>query len=137
MSEAVGIGLMLEEDNASHETPAGRRSENRVVNRGSPRPRSYRAAPSFPVHVSARPRTGDAGAKTDSRAYEHGAARLRDESDPRRAPKGIAWVSVAALGNDEVRVLELERFRSANVDRTHRRSRRPRALPSAPRIRAT
>jgi hypothetical protein len=55
-----------------------------------------------------------------------------------QAPKGPAReIDRCAGKRREARVLEWERFRSAEVDRSHRRSRRPRALPSAPRTRAT
>jgi len=98
---------------------------------------SASGGPEPPGACCARLRTGEAAREEDVRADEHGAARLRDESDPRTLPQGIARDSVAALGSGGARVLELERFRSAEVDRTHRRSRRPWALPSAPRTRAT
>jgi len=55
-----------------------------------------------------------------------------------QAPKGPAReIDRRAGKRREARVLEWERFRSAEVDRSHRRSRRPWALPSAPRTRAT
>lgn len=43
----------------------------------------------------------------------------------------------AALGSDDVRVLEWERFQGAEVDRTHLRSRRPWGAIAQPRTRAT
>jgi len=69
----------------------GRRSGSCVVKRDSPRPRSHRAAPSFPVHATlvlglARRRARDV------RANEHGAERLRKEGGSRVVPKGIARV---------------------------------------------
>jgi len=67
----------------------------------------------------------------DDREDEHGAARLRYVDDPRYGAERLLARRVIALGRDEVRVLELERFRSANVDRTHHRSRRPRELERA------
>jgi len=70
------------------------------------------------------------------RVNEHGAAKLRYEGGPRAIAERHRAGLVAALGNGGARVLELKRFRSAEVDRTHRRSRRPWALPSAPRTRA-
>lgn len=117
--------------------PAGRRSESPVVKRVSPQPRSYRLAPSWPVLVSARPRTGEhgtrretfAGTSTEPQGFGTRMVLVRC----RKASCG----SAIALGSDEVRVLELERFRSANVDRTHRRARRPRdATKRTPRTRA-
>jgi len=115
----------------------GRRSGKRAVKRGSPRSRLQRAAPSLPLPAS----------RVSGRAKQHAKKTFAwSGTEPRgsgtratleRAPKGLARDSVAAPGNDGARVLEWERFRSAEVDRTHRRSRRPRALPSAPRTRAT
>jgi hypothetical protein len=93
------------------------------------RPRASRC----PTRASSDGRGGTR--KQTFRVNEHEVARLRYEGGLGQAPQGDCKV-VIALGNDEVRVLELERFRSAEVDRTHRRSRRPWALPSAPRIRA-
>jgi len=46
--------------------PAERRSEGSVVKWSSPQPRSHRKAPSRPVHVSARLRTGDRGARVET-----------------------------------------------------------------------
>jgi hypothetical protein len=48
----------------------------------SPRPRSHRAAPSFPVPASRVFGRAGRRAKRDVRVDEHGASRLRDESAP-------------------------------------------------------
>jgi len=52
------------------------------VKRDSPRPRSHRAAPSFPVPASHVFGRAGRRAKRDVRVDEHGASRLRDESAP-------------------------------------------------------
>jgi len=87
--------------------------------------------PELPDARGARLRTSDALRGGDDREYEHGAARLRNVDDPRYSAERLLARRVIALGRDEVRVLDLERFRSANVDRTHHRSRRPRELARA------
>jgi len=109
-SEAVGFRALSEEDNASRRAPPGRRSENRVVKRGSPQPRSYRAAPSLPVDTSRVFGRARWARKETFRAYEHGAERLRDESDLRACAARLRTGSVVALGNGEARVLELDGF---------------------------
>jgi len=127
------VRALSEEDNASRRATPGRQSENRVVKRGSPRPRSHRAAPSLPLHTSRVFGRARWARKETFRAYEHGAARLRDESDLRACAARLR----AGFGSLRWETAKHEcsswkRFRSANVDRTHRRSRRPRELPSDP-----
>jgi len=78
------------------------------VKRDTPRPRSQRAAPSLPCPL--RPSSDARSAReSDPRADEH---ELRREATKHECSSGT--------------------FRSAEVDRTHRRPRRPWALPSAP-----
>jgi len=137
VSEASGNGSVAVEENATVFGSSGRRSGKRAVKRDSPQSRLHRVAPSLPVPTSrvsghAKWRAKKTFARMGTEPQGSGTRATLG-----RAPKGLARVPVAALGSDGARVLELERFRSAEVDRTHRRSRRQRALPSASRIRAT
>jgi len=80
------------------------------------------------------------GAREKRRSRERARSRKvpgREWPRVARNERSASHGTVTALGNGGARVLELERFRSAEVDRTHRRSRRPWALPSASRTRAT
>jgi hypothetical protein len=115
---------------------SGCRSGSRAVKRDSPQPRSHRAAPSFPVTSPRVFGRAERGAKEDFSRERARAARLGRRASTRARRK-------ASRGYSSLRWEAAEqgcsswKFRSAEVDRTHRRSRRPWALPSAPRTRAT
>jgi hypothetical protein len=107
---------------------SGRRSEKRAVKRASPQSRLHRAAPSLPVPVSrvfgrARQYAKKTFVWMGTEPQGSGTrARLG------RAPKGLARANNSLRWEaTRARVLEWKRFRSAEVDRTHRRSRRPRS----------
>jgi hypothetical protein len=113
--------------------PAGRRSGKRAVKRESPQSRLHRAAPSFPVPGS---RVFGRASRPREKRRSRGRARSREApevSDPRaaRARKGrprtrshkthrsLRWETTKRDGCSS-----WKRFRSAEVDRAHRRSRR-------------
>jgi len=112
------------------------RSEKRTVKRASPRSRLHRRAPSLPVRGDERLRTRGAVTRKDVRVEEHGAARLRDESDRTSAPTRFrkeerAPRPVAALGTRRSTSARVERFRSAESrsDATFGRDARERPRP--------
>jgi hypothetical protein len=79
--------------------------------------------PSGALHRASTSRaTGGVGARKtkDVRVDEHGAARRRDESGCPSAPREMREEAVTALGKRRSTGARVERFRSAEVDRTPR-----------------
>jgi len=93
----------------------GRRSGRRAVKRGSPRSRLHRKAPSPKVPAP----------RVSGRAEPHAKTTFAWSSTEPQGSGKRATLRGRCAGNRRSTSARVERFRSAEVDRTHRRSRRP------------
>jgi len=81
--EVSGILRARRKKTPSHVEGIERRSGKRAVKRGSPQSRLHRVAPSLPVPGSRVFGRAERHTREDAGVDGHGAARLRDESEPR------------------------------------------------------
>jgi hypothetical protein len=96
-------------------------------------PASFRiGGPELPGASLGRPRANKGDGGRDATVNGHGAERLRDEGDGRARSKGIAGPNRRAGNRREHECSSGKRFRSAEVDRTHRGRDARGSLPRRP-----